>query len=686
MRSGVLFRRSVVSMILSLLIAVSYVIPAFAQTPGPGPAILDLSDMDQSVDPGEDFFRFVNGGWVDNTPVPADWPWYGAMEELIDRTEQDLISLLQGIEIDATAELLSDQEKAALLFQQGTDLETRNALGIEPLLPFIERFEAAASLEELHLLWLEPEMQGFPDLINLDLFPDPADSTMNILWLAGPLLGLPDVTYYSNDDPANASVIEAYLTLVAALLEATGTPAAESEAAADAVFAFESALASHMVTPVEEQDFGVMYNPTTAEELAAQYPMLDWETYLTALGVEGSPTIVNSELELLGVLDGIVRETDLEVIKDYLKVIATLTNYSLLGEDLEEIVFPYVQTLFGVEEQADPAEEVLGVVNGSFGDAVGQLYVAEHFAPASKAQITVLVEHLIEAFGARIDNLTWMTEETKALAHEKIEAMRLQLGYPDTWKTYEDVETGESYFESVTNASLAAYRERMSKAGKPVDPDEWIVNAQEVNAFYNPSANTIIFPAAILQSPFFDPAADDAWNYGAIGAAIGHEITHGFDLTGSQFDATGNFADWWTEEDRTAFQALNDLVAEQYGAIEVLPGLFVDGQFTVTENVADMGGMQAAFDAFQATRANPGSEPLIDEFTPEQRFFIAYATSWRGIEREEALRTLIETDPHAPSAVRAVVPAQNMDAFYEAFDIGSGEAMYLPPEERIVIW
>ncbi len=686
MRLRALFRWSAVSMLLSVLIVLSYAIPAIAQTPEPAPAILDLSAMDQSVDPGEDFFRFVNGGWVDRTTIPADWPWYGVLEELIDRTEQELIALLQGVEIDPNATTLSDQEKAALLFQQGTDVDTRNAQGIQPLMPFIERSEAVTSLEELHSLWLEPEMHGFPDLINLDLTPDPADSTMNILWLIGPILGLPDVTYYSDDDPANAPVIDAYRTLIADLLEATGTPADESEAAADAVFAFEAALAHHMVTPEEAQDFAVLYNPTTAEELAAQYPMLDWTTYLSALGVEGSPTIVNSELELLEVLDGIIQESDLEAIKDYLKVMAVFTTYSLLGEDIEAIVFPYVQALYGVEEQPNTEEEVLGVVNAAFGDAVGQLCVDEYFSPESKEQITALVENLIAAFAARIDGLTWMTEETKALAHEKIEAMGLQLGYPDTWRTYEDVEPGETYFASATNASLAAYRERMGKAGKPADPDEWIVNAQEVNAFYNPSTNKIIFPAAFLQSPYFDPAADDAWNYGAIGAVIGHEITHGFDLQGSQFDATGNFADWWTEEDLAAFQALNDRVVEQYGAIEVLPGLFVDGQLTVTENVADMGGLQAAFDAFQASRADPGSESLIDGFTPEQRFFIAFATSWRGIEREEALHTLIETDPHAPSAVRAVVPAQNMDAFYEAFDIGPGEAMYLPPEDRIVIW
>jgi predicted metalloendopeptidase len=647
---------------------------------------LDLADMDQSVAPGEDFFRFVNGGWLDRTPIPADWPSYGVFEELIERTDAQVIELLRGVVVEPGVANPTDQEKAAILFQQGMDLDTRNAQGTAPMMPFLARYDRATTIEEIHDLFLDPEMIGAEDFFNLAVTADPADSTMNILWMSGPFLGLPDVDYYTDTDPANDRVRDSYRQVLAGLLVAAGVPAAESVAAAAAVYEFESTLAGSMVTPEEAQDFGVLYNPTTAAELQLLYPRLDWTAYLAALGVEGSPTIINTEVELFQKFDKILAGTGIDAVRNYLKVRFMLGVYDLVGEDMQELVFPYLQALYGIEQQPPTSYEVLDTVNAALGDAAGQLYVAEHFSPESRDRITTLVEHLIDAFGARIDDLTWMTGETKALAREKLAAMRLQLGFPDTWVTYEDVEIGSSYFETAMNAYRTNYLRYMGMAGKPVDPDEWIVNAQEVNAFYNPQTNSIIFPAAFLQDPFFVPDADDAWNYGAIGSVIGHEITHGFDLDGSRFDAQGNYVNWWTNEDRTAFLALNDRVIERYSAIEILPGLFLNGRISVGENVADMGGLQAAYGALIANLDPADTGTLIDGFPPKERFFIAFATSWRGVEREETLRTQIHSGVHSPSAVRAVLPAQNMDAFYEVFDIRQGDPMWLPPEERIVVW
>jgi predicted metalloendopeptidase len=672
---------------LACVLAFSTAVPVLAQTPeASSSSILDPANMDQTVDPGEDFYRYVNGGWLDRTSIPVDWPAFGAFQELSDRTEQQLIALLQSVDVEATGSALTDQQKAALLFQQGLDLETRNTQGIAPLQPSLDRIDAVATLDDLHALWVDPEMIGFPDLFNLDVTPDPVDSTMNVLWLVGPYLGLPAVEYYTDDDPDRESARQAYRELVASLLGFAGLDEAEAATAAEEVYAFEASLAGHMITLEEAQDFSIMYNPVTAEDMAASYPMLDWTAYLDALNVEGSPTIINSERELIAELDALIAAADLEAIKNYLKVRALIVSYDLLGEDLEAAVFPYLQTLLGAEEQPPTEEEVLGVINGTMGDAAGQLYVDAHFPPEAKEQVTALVEQVVAAFRARLEASTWMTDATKAVALEKLDAMTLKLSYPDTWQTYEHVEMGASYFESVTNAQLAEYQRQMATAGHPVDRTERFMLAQEVNAAYNPPLNEIVFPAAFLQAPFFDPNADDAWNFGAVGSFIGHEITHGFDLQGSQFDANGNFVDWWSDEDAAAFAALNDEVVAQYDAIEVLPGLNIHGQLTVTENVADMGGLQAAFDALQAVLAEAGDPDLIDGFTPEQRFFIAWATIWRIQMRDEVLTTSILSDPHAPHPVRAVVPPQHMDAFHEAFDIGPGDAMYLPPNERIVIW
>ena len=358
-----------------------------------------------------------------------------------------------------------------------------------------------------------------------------------------------------------------------------------------------------------------------------------------------------------------------------------------LTEELGNIVFSfYGTTLNGVEEQPPLEERALGAVNGSLGFALGQLYVDEYFPPEAKAAIEELVARLVVATRARIEALDWMSPETKATALGKLDKLRVKVGYPDKWQTYEGVTIEESLAQTQLSASLAESKRQLARIGKPVDRDEWGMLPQEVNAYYNATNNEIVFPAGILQPPFFDFEADDAFNYGGIGAVIGHEITHGFDQGGSQFDAEGNFANWWTEEDLAEFEELTTKVARQYDTVEVLPGLFVDGDLTIGENIADMGGLQIAYDALQAELAAEGDPGLIEGFTPEERFFIAYANSWAEEFREEALRNLILTDEHAPPAVRGVQPARNMDEFFDAFEIEPGEPMYLPPEERIIIW
>jgi putative endopeptidase len=447
-------------------------------------------------------------------------------------------------------------------------------------------------------------------------------------------------------------------------------------------------MAANMVTPVEAQDFSVMYNPTTLDDMQTLYPALDWQAYMTNLGatVDGSSVIVDSEVRLMQSLADILQATDLQTVKDYLALQVMMGGSPYLSQEIRDIRFGFQQALYGLEEQRTVEEYTLTAVNSLMPDAMGQLYVAEYFPPEAKADIEQLVDNLLAAFRVRLESNTWMSAETKTKALEKLDAMRVKVGYPDTWQTYENYTIGDSYYATVNDSLIAEAREQMSKYGQPVDKSQWGMAAQTVNAGYDPSNNDITFPAAILQPPFYDPQADPASNYGAIGYVIGHEITHAFDLSGSQFDKDGNFANWWTEADNTAFQALNDKVVAEYNKVEVLPDLFVDGQLTVTENVADMGGLQAAFDALQLALQQSGDPGEIDGLTQAQRFFIAAAQVWREKAREAYLQSLVQSDEHAPAIARATVPSENMDAFYEAFDVQPGDPEYIAPEDRVVIW
>jgi len=457
----------------------------------------------------------------------------------------------------------------------------------------------------------------------------------------------------------------------------------------------ERRLAEPTLTREEQQDFSLYYNPASIPDLATRYPLMDWSAYLQALDLRRTETVIVAETRYLDALPTIIEATPIATLKDYQRL-QVLWNFSNnLSADIEGTAFDfYGRTLGGVEEMRPLDERALDQVNGLMGEAVGRIYVAEAFPPEAKAQIEELVANLLVAFHGRIEANAWMTPETRAKAIEKLGTLEVKVGYPDVWRSYEAIELGGSYAETALNAVNAETRRVFAQAGQPVDRTEWGLPPQTVNAYYDPLNNEIVFPAGILQPPFFDYRADAASNYGAIGFIIGHEITHGFDLQGSQFDAQGNLENWWTAADTERFQALNDRVVAQYDAVEVLPGVFVDGQITVTENVADLGGVQVAFDALQHHLVTAGQPlppppfqpPTGPRFTQEQRFFIAAATVWRQQTRDEALLTQVKTDPHAPAEVRSTEPIRNTDAFFDAFDIDPGDPMFLPPEGRILVW
>ena len=647
-----------------------------------------LPQMDPSVSPGEDFYRYAAGGWLDRTEIPADEAVYGVSQEQRDLTRQQLLGLLARLEDSGELAVGSDEWKAVQLFAQALDVETRNAQGIAPISAELEAIDAVPSLGALydliHESYLTNNISGF---YGIGAAPDFADSSVYTAWYGGPSLGLPNRDYYWEEREENAAIREAYNAMNARLLEAAGYDAADAAAAAERVYALEKRLAEPILRPVDYNDPSNYYHPRPVADLIAANPDFDWPAFLAMLGIPDQETVVVTQLDYLNAVDDILEDTDLETLKEYLKVQMLQNVASSLTEDLGRVVFDfYGTTLNGIEEQRPLEERALGYVNGGLGFALGKLYVDEYFPPEAKAEIEKLTQRIVAATRVRIEALDWMSPETKEKALAKLETLRVKVGYPDTWETYENVNIEESLAATMLSASLAQAKKDLARIGGPVDRDEWGMYPQTVNAYYSATNNEIVFPAAILQSPNFDVDADPAFNYGAIGATIGHEITHGFDQGGSQFDADGNLSEWWSDEDRAEFEALTAKIAAQYDAVEVLPGLNVDGELTIGENIADMGGLQIAYDALQAALAEEGDPGLIEGLTQDQRFFISFAYSWVQKAREEAIRTQVVTDEHAPAEVRAVQPARNMDEFFAAFGIEPGDPEYLAPDERIVIW
>jgi putative endopeptidase len=658
--------------------------------PGQG---VSLADMDLAADPAVDFYRYANGGWLDRTTIPDDFPSIETMSALDGQTRLQLVNLLIERANSGEAEPGSDEWKAIEFYGQGIDVATRNAQGIEPIEPLLELVAAIDTTEDLHQFLQESVFLSMPGLFFVSAGPDMTNSAETVAYLDAPSFGLPTRDYYllGQDDPSIDAVRDAYLTTSTELLTLIGRDPAEAARAARAVYDFEAALAEPTLSPEESQDYSLLANATPLAELTEKYPLMDWPAYMAALGLEHVSELVLLEPRYMTKLDAIVRDTPLEVIKDFLTLQLLYSSAASLSEEMEATTFAYFGgALSGVSVQAPVEGRTFDQVNYFLGDAVGKLYVEAYFSPTAKARSEELVREIVEAFRARLERNAWMTAETKANALAKLAALKIKVGYPDEWRDYGEVEILNSYFGTALSAFNVYYRENLSQIGSPVDREEWPFPPQTVNAMYNPLNNEIIIPAAILQAPLFDAQADPASNFGAIGYIIGHEITHGFDVAGSQFDGEGNLANWWTDADYTRFAALNERLVDQYSEIEATGGAMVDGQLTLDENVADLGGIQVAYDALQLHlerhgRPAPDIEAAIC-LSQEQRFFIAAATVWRAETRAEALQTQLMADTHAPATVRATQPLRNSDAFYEAFDIGPDDPMYLGPEERIVIW
>jgi len=654
---------------------------------------INLAFMDTLVKPSDDFFRYVNGKWLDSVEIPADRTRWGSFDELRKNTDDDVKKILEKAIKSGKYDANSDQGKAINLYKTIMDTITRDKNGIEPLRPFLEKIDAVANVNDLQNLLTEMHKNGHGlGFFTTYVSTDAKDSNKNVVYLGIGKVGLPDREYYVSDSEDNVEKRQKYVEHVARMLRFLGEDKETSKTNATKILDFETAIITPTLDRVERRDRRKTYNPKSIAELQELAPSVSWQNYLNEVGYKNLDSIIVSQPNYISALEEILKQQNVEDWKNYMRWTLLNSATSLLTTEIETANWEfYSKTLQGALKERPRDENALQTVNNSLGEALGKLYVEEKFPPEAKAKAEAMVKNVFLAFENRINKLPWMTKATKENAIEKIHKTRVKIGYPDKWKDYskleiKSVEDGGTYFENRLNLEKWYFEENLEELGKPVDKDRWFMSPQTVNAYFNPSYNEIVFPAAILQPPFYDYKADDAVNYGGIGAVIGHEISHSFDDSGARYDANGNLVDWWTEDDLTQFSELGQALADQYSALQPLPGIFVDGKFTLGENIGDLGGVNAAYDALQILFEQTQKPELIDGFTPEQRFFISWATVWRTKSRDEYIKNQVKTDPHSPAMYRAYVPLQNVEAFYQAFQIKEGDGMYLEPEKRVKIW
>ena len=647
---------------------------------------IDLSNQDSSVRPGDDFFRFANGLWLDSFELPADRSDYGSFSVLADRSDQRVRSIIEDL-ADMEPAQGSIEQKINDYFLSYMDTGRLNELGISPLLPGLAAVDAIADMEQLVNAFGRAQLDNTASPFAFYIGADRSDPDRHQLVLSVMPLSLPDRDYYLLDTEQYQRAREEFTAHIARILDFADIP--DSAAKAEAVLALETAVAEHMWPRAQRRDRDLTYNPMPWDEFVAEYPGFDWEAYFAAAGIGGLEDLNVNYPSTMAPVIALVNEDSLEDWKSYLSYRLIADSAGVLSEEIDQEVFHFYMTVLrGVPEQRERWERGVASVGsrGSLGEAVGQIYVGRHFPESAKTQMQDLVENLRAALRQSIEQNDWMGPLTKEEAYLKLEAFRPKIAYPDVWEDLSAIEiTRDSLFDNARNVREFRYREEIERIGQPTDREEWGMTPQTVNAYYNSSFNEIVFPAGILQPPFFDPAADPAVNYGGIGAVIGHEMGHGFDDQGSKSDWAGVQRNWWTDADRANFEDQATVIADQYAEFEPVPGYFVDGRFTLGENIGDVGGVSLAYRAY---RMSLGGEeaPVIDGLTGDQRFFLAWAQVWQRKYREDALIQRLSSDPHSPAEFRVNGVVRNFDAWYEAFDVQPEDALYLPPEDRVTIW
>jgi len=643
----------------------------------------DPAWIDKSVNPGDSFFQYAQGNWVKNTEIPADKASYSSFHELQDRTNEQLRVLLQDAAA-AKAPRGSVKQKVGDYYTAFMDEAAIEARGLAPLKPDFDAINAIRSKADVARSFGSAALNNIYAPLSLYVGADSRDSTRHTVYLGQSGLGLPSRDYYIDEqNPRFAGIRDAYRKHVADMLRMAGY--SEPEARAQRIYDLEHKLARSHWPIVDSRDTEKTYNPKKLADLAREMPGFDWAAYLDTVGIPAGSTIIVAQPSAIASAAKLVASESNEAWKDYF-TFRTLSRFSevLPKRFAEEDFRFYGTTLGGTPKMGDRWKRALQSANGDIGQAVGQLYVERHFPPAAKAKMDELVRNLIKAMDNRLANLSWMEPETKVKARAKLAAFNPMIGYPDQWRDYSTLEIKpDDAFGNVRRAVRFNTQRILGRLGKPVDRNEWSMNPQLVNAYANPSLNQIVFPAAHLQTPFFDPDADEAVNYGGIGIGIGHEISHHFDDQGRKFDAQGNVSDWWSPKDVERFKTLSAPLVAQYSAYEPLPGLKVNGQQTLGENLADLAGLAIAYDAYKIALGGKPA-PVIKGFTGDQRFFLGFTQVWRAKHREAVLQQQLKAGVHTPSHLRSNT-VRNFDAWYDAFNVKDG-ALYLPPEQRIKIW
>ncbi|QIG89261.1 M13 family metallopeptidase [Chryseobacterium sp. POL2] len=647
---------------------------------------INLSMMDKSVRPQDDFFNYVNGNWVKTAKIPADKASWGSFNELREKTDEASLDILNHILSDKFSQG-SEGQKIQDLYASYMDLKKRDADGLKPILADFKKIDAIKNLKDLQSYLNQATKYGDNPFYGWRVGADLKDSKNNAIYLGAADLGL-GKDYYQKENEANTKTLTEYQKHVAALLDIIGYK--NSPEVAKSIVDFEKSLAKTYLTLEQGRDANKRYNPKTTAELSAMVKNIDLPNFLKSAGVN-TDRVILGELAYYQNLDNFINEKNLPLIKDYMKVRLLSGNAGVLNQKMDALNFSfYSKYLQGQEEQRALNKRGLQMINGVLGEAFGKLYVEKYFPEEAKMQMQELIGYLIKSYQKHISELEWMSATTKEKALEKLSKFTVKVAYPDKWEDYSKLKiegpNKTSLYENLKNVSAWRYSKNLEKVGQPVDKTKWGMTPQTVNAYYNPSNNEIVFPAGILQPPFFNFKADPAVNFGGIGAVIGHEIGHGFDDSGSKFDGEGNLNNWWTDEDRKNFEAATKKLGEQYSNYEPVKGSKVNGTFTMGENIGDLGGVAVAYDALQMYLKDHGNPGLISGYTQDQRFFLSWATVWRTKSTDKFLTNQVKTDPHSPGMYRAVGPLVNVDAFFKAFDIKEGDKHYKKPEERIKIW
>ena len=644
---------------------------------------IKLSNMDTTVARGADFYQYACGGWMAAHPLTDEYSRFGTFDQLAENNREQLKGLI--------AEIASKQHEQGSIAQKIGDLynlamntEKLNADGMNPIKADLDKLNAIK--DKQGIIEAMAELTGsayFAFFVDADIM----DSKTNIFQLYQGGISLGEKEYYLDEDEATKNIRESYKQHIVKMFQLIGQDEKQATQSMEAVMEIETRLAKVAFSAVEQRNPAANYHKLTLDELKKEIPGLDWDAYLKAVGVKGVTSLNVSQMEPVKEAVAIINEVPMDKQKAYLtwKLIESAANY--LSDDFVAQNFEFHgRVMSGKKEDQPRWKKAVGTVNGVLGEAVGQMYVEKYFPAEAKERMVQLVKNLQTALGERIQALEWMSDETKAKAIEKLNTFYVKVGYPDKWKDYSSLSIEkDSYYANIKRAEKFALNEMLERAGKPVDIEKWFMTPQTVNAYYNPSTNEICFPAGILQYPFFDMNADDAFNYGAIGVVIGHEMTHGFDDQGRQFDKDGNLKDWWTADDAQRFNERAQVMVDFFNNIEVLPGLKANGELTLGENIADHGGLQIAYQAFKnATKDAPLAE--MDGFTPEQRFFLAYSGVWAANVRDEQIRVYTKSDPHSLGRWRVNGALPHINAWYDAFGVKEGDAMYLAPEKRVSIW